>query len=285
MNINQEGFIEVTGGKVWYGIVGKKTATPLIVLHGGPGYPHDSLEPLGDLVDKRRVIFYDQLGCGNSGKSHKKALWTVDRFVNELREVIKTLGLEKYHILGHSWGAALAVSFALTKPNGLKSLILSDPYISTPQWEKDAKRLIKKLPSDMQKAFKKGIKDSGEYKKASKEYYYRYVNHLEKIPVAMQRASNKMNLDIYHYMWGDSEFIVNGTLKDFDPTIKIPNIEVPILLLCGRFDEATPEAVKYFNGLFHNSHFKIFEDSAHTPFWNQRKEYIKTVQDFLQSVE
>src|SRR3989344_990085 len=103
-----EGFIPVQGGKVWYKIAGEPKGIPLILLHGGPGYPHDYLEPLEDLATDRQVVFYDQLGCGNSDKTTDPALWTVDKFVKELQSLIDQLGFEKYHLLGHSWGSALA---------------------------------------------------------------------------------------------------------------------------------------------------------------------------------
>lgn len=278
-----EGFIKVPGGRVWYKIVGRKKAIPLIVLHGGTGYPHDYLQPLEDLSNSRQIVFYDQLGCGNSDKPTDKALWTVDRFVTELQAVIKALGFKKYHLLGHSWGVALAVSFALTKPTGLASLILSNPYISTPRWEEDAKELIKTLPRAMQTAIKKGDRKSEGYKKAFQEYYARYVGRLKKSPVAVIKSNNKASDEIYHYMWGPSEFEVEGTLKDFDASIKLPEIKVPVLLLCGRFDEATSESTQYFKNLLPNARMEVLEKSAHHPFWSQRKEYINTVRDFLKN--
>ena len=58
----QEDYIPVTGGRVWYRIVGSGSAIPLLILHGGPGIPHDYLEELEVLADERPVIFYDQLG-------------------------------------------------------------------------------------------------------------------------------------------------------------------------------------------------------------------------------
>jgi pimeloyl-ACP methyl ester carboxylesterase len=60
-----EGYIEVPGGRVWYRIAGTdRPGIPVLCLHGGPGMPHDYLEPLEDLASSRPVIFYDQLGCG-----------------------------------------------------------------------------------------------------------------------------------------------------------------------------------------------------------------------------
>src|SRR5262249_40945583 len=82
-----EGVIAVEGGRVWYRIAGEaRTGVPLLTLHGGPGYPHDYLEPLEGLSDERPVIFYDQLGCGRSDRPNDKALWQVDRFVRELAQ-------------------------------------------------------------------------------------------------------------------------------------------------------------------------------------------------------
>ena len=80
----REGFISVEGGKVWYQIVGSVDAVPLLIIHGGPGYPHDYLEPLAKLAEERPVIFYDQLGCGKSERASDSSLWKMERFVKEV---------------------------------------------------------------------------------------------------------------------------------------------------------------------------------------------------------
>jgi len=278
----EEGFIQTRGGKVWYEIVGDKNKTPLIVLHGGPGYPHDSLAPLENLANERKVIFYDQLGCGNSQKSDR-SFWTVEYFVEELGEVVKSLRLKNFHLFGHSWGAGLAVAFALTKPKGLKSLILSDPYISTPHWEKSVARLLKELPKNMQDALKSEDFDSKEYKKASDEFYYRFLYRQKNLSVASLKAEFKMNIELYNYMWGPSEFNASGTLKKFDLSPRLSEIKAPVLLLCGRFDEATPESTEQFKNLLPNARIKVFEKSAHMPHWTEQKEYLATISKFLSS--
>ena len=85
---SKEGFVSFCGYNVWYRIVGKGEKAgqfPLLCLHGGPGVPHDYLEPLEAMAATgRRVIFYDQLGCGNSDQPHDPSLWTVDLFVEEV---------------------------------------------------------------------------------------------------------------------------------------------------------------------------------------------------------
>ena len=111
----QEGFIPFRGYKIWYRIVGKQTAgkLPLLCLHGGPGVPHDYLEPLEAMAASgRRIIFYDQLGCGNSDQPHDPSLWNIGLFIEELGVVRQTLGLDKVHLLGQSWGGMLAMQYA-----------------------------------------------------------------------------------------------------------------------------------------------------------------------------
>jgi proline iminopeptidase len=102
----EEGYVEVPGGRVWFRSVGESVdgRAPLLCLHGGPGFTHNYLEPLEALADRRRVIFYDQLGCGQSDRPDDLSLWTVERFVEEVAQVRAAFGLERLHLFGSSWG-------------------------------------------------------------------------------------------------------------------------------------------------------------------------------------
>jgi len=148
-----EGYIPVTGGNIWYKIVGaNRKKIPLLVLHGGPGTPHDYLEPLEALSDERPVIFYDQLGCGNSDKLGDVSLWTIERFLDELEKVRTYLSLDKMHLLGQSWGTMLAVDFMLAKkPKDVVSLILSGPCLSLSRFVSDQKAYLLELSDTLQR--------------------------------------------------------------------------------------------------------------------------------------
>ena len=145
----EEGYVSVPGGRVWYKVVGISDEIPLLVLHGGPGFPHNYLNPLENLASERPVIFYDQLGCGKSDRPKDPNLWQTQRFVEELREVQHSLNLERVHILGHSWGSMLAVDYALTQPPSLESLVLASPCLSIPRFLEDVTAYRKQLPSEM----------------------------------------------------------------------------------------------------------------------------------------
>ena len=147
----QEGTVKVPGGNIWYLLVGAgKKGVPLLTVHGGPGAPHEYLNPLKALAEERPVVFYDQLGCGHSDRPSDLALWTVEHFVEELDLLRKALYLNQVHILGQSWGSMLAVEYMLRKePSGVKSLILSGPYLSSPLWSRDQRYWRDQLPAEI----------------------------------------------------------------------------------------------------------------------------------------
>ncbi|HYL72115.1 MAG TPA: alpha/beta fold hydrolase, partial [Candidatus Dormibacteraeota bacterium] len=120
-----EGFIQVPGGPVWYRVFGSGSNTPLLMLHGGPGGSSCNFEPLATLVSAHRpVVVYDQLGGGRSGRPMDRNLWTLERSLEEVAAVRHSLGLGAIHLMGSSWGAALAADYAIkTDSRGLRSLI------------------------------------------------------------------------------------------------------------------------------------------------------------------
>ena len=146
-----EGFIAVPGGRVWYHRVGDGPGTPLLLLHGGPGSASYGLKPWFALGKDRPVIIYDQLGSGKSDRPADTTLYTVDRYVRELQAVRDSLGLGTVHLYGRSWGAMLAEAYMASNPEGVRSLILSSPLVTTAQWEKDADSLIRTLPDSFQR--------------------------------------------------------------------------------------------------------------------------------------
>lgn len=217
-----EGHIEVPGGRVWYRIVGSGRATPLLLLHGGPGAPSYYLERLAALADERPVIFYDQLGCGRSDRPTDPSLWRIERFVEELRRVRNELGVDKVHILGHSWGSMLAVDYMLTNPTGVQSVVLAGPALNIPRYIHDVQALRAALPVAVQETLKRhedaGTTDSTEYQEATQVFYKRHLSRLDPWPSELQKTMEGLGGEVYNAMWGPSEFFATGPLKDYDRT-------------------------------------------------------------------
>lgn len=286
---SREGYVDVEGGRVWYRIVGSGPRTPLLLLHGGPGFPSYYLDTLEALADERPVIFYDQLGCGRSDRPTDESLWRTERFVTELAQIRAALDLKEVHILGHSWGTMLGVDYMLTKPDGVRSLVLASPCLSASRWTSDARVLIKTLPEPLQATIEKherdGTYDSPEYQEAVTEYYRRFVCRRDPWPEEFTKAIDGANMAIYGMMWGPSEFTATGTLQTYERADRLGELNLPVLFTVGRFDEATPDTVEHFRSLVPGARLEIVEDSAHLTMLDQPEAYVRAVREFLHSVE
>lgn len=289
-----EGRIPFRGYETWYRIVGAAESpgkSPLLCLHGGPGSGHYYLEPLEALAEGgRRVILYDQLGCGNSDVPEDISIHTVRLYVEEIDALRAALGLESVHILGHSWGGMLAMEYALTQPRGLRSLVLSNTGASMPQWMAEDALLLAQLPEKVRQTLQRheaaGTTDSQEYKFAGAEFYRRHASlRVQPRPECLKRMQGKPGEHIYQYMWGPGEWIISGTLSDWDITGRLNEIHAPALILVGRHDHATPELARTLHAGINDSQLHIFENSGHHAHLEETDEYLGVVSEFLQRIE
>jgi len=284
-----EGYINVTGGKVWYKVVGSGDKPPLVLLHGGPGVPSYYLNPLAALSDDRPVIFIDQLGCGRSDRITDTTLMTIPAYVKELKEIHDALGLKDYYIFGHSWGTIYAVEYYFAHPEGIKGLMLSGPALDIPRWAKDADTLIATLPDSIQKAIrtneKNGTYDSPGYQQAVDYYYKLYLARKQPWSADIDSAFAEIGANVYMHMDGPSEFTLSGNLKDYDATGKLGNIKVPTLFIGGEYDEARPGSVRYFASLVSGAQFVIIPNAGHLSMQDNPEANNKAVRDFLNGIE
>jgi len=288
----REGGLPSQGYNVWYRIVGDDDgATPLLVLHGGPGAAHDYLDSLEDMATTgRRVVFYDQLGCGLSDRPDDPALWTIDFFVREVDTVRQALGLDKIHLLGQSWGGMLAMAYMLTKPEGVVSLTIASSPSSVPAWMVELARLRDDLPPTVQATLLRyeeaGTTDSPVYEEASLAFYRRHLCRLDPWPHGLIRSMGpQMGQQVYLTMNGPSEFHVIGSLRDFDLHDRLHEITTPTLVTGGRFDEVTPAITAAVHEAIPGSEYVVFEHSSHTAHLEERALYMSVLGDFLSKTD
>jgi proline iminopeptidase len=283
----QARYIDTDYGRIWYAVCGEeKPGIPLLVVHGGPGFLSLPQE-ISELADERPVIFYDQLGCGRSERTNAKTDVTVDHYVDELAAVRGQLGLTHVHLMGQSWGAMLIAEYMLRHhPEGVHSLILSGPLLSTPMWEQDQRRYLAGLPPESQaivnQAEQVGDFFGEDYQNVMMKYYQRHVCRLDPWPDFLLDALGKMNLEVYTSMWGPSEFTTTGSLKGADLVPRLQEIHVPVLLLCGEHDEAAPETVRLYRDAFPDAQMTVLPNASHLHHLEQPDLFRKRVRDFLQ---
>jgi L-proline amide hydrolase len=286
-------------GETWYRIIGEldpgADQVPVVLLHGGPGATHDYLEPAADLVHEtgRTVVLYDQLGCGSSTRLREAPheFWTVDLFKRELSLLLEHLGISaRYALLGQSWGGMLAMEHAIDQPAGLVGLVVADSPASIPLWVAEANRLRAELPPGVDATLRRheeaGTTDTAEYVEAVQVFYDRHLCRVPMPePVVRSFALLEEDPTVYHAMNGPSEFHVIGSLRTWDITDQLHRVDVPTLLVSGRYDEATPAVVTPVHEAIAGSQWVVIEDASHMPHVERPAEFRDAVNGFLAGLD
>ena len=293
LGVPTTGFLPIEGGRVWYEVHGTGIRTPLLVLHGGPGIPHDYLANLALLGDERPVVFYDQLGCGQSDRPDDPTLWTRERFARELGAVRAALGLDDVVLFGHSWGSVLAVDYLSgrggERPAGVRGAILAGPALSLPRWIADSRRLMATLPPEVGQVIEEGERtgqtETEAFKNATGVYYRNFVCRADPWPPELERAFAGMGVQVYTTMNGPTEFTITGPLKDVDVTPQLRELHLPLLLVCGEHDEATPEATRSYASLAPRADVIVVDGAAHVANYDRPEAYLSALRGWLRGHE
>ena len=284
-----EGFVEVEGGRIWYGIMGEGSTTPLLCLHGGPGGTSSSYYNLSEIAEDRPIIMFDQLGTGKSDHHQDTTFLKVEKFVEQVKAIKSELNLNEFYLVGSSWGSALALEYYLAYPEGINAIIFSSPYFSTPIWTADADILIAALPDSIQQTIRKAeadsVFDTKAYAEANTVFARKHGKRKESIKHPYDTVKSKRNTFIYNYMWGPSEFTATGTLRTYDNHLKLKKVKIPTLFTTGEFDEARPETVNRFSQMVPKSKFIVIPEAGHSTLNDNREAVIAAIEEFLQSQE
>lgn len=259
----------------------------LLCLHGGPGLSSDYLRDSHSRLAAGRfsVVSYDQLGCGASDRPDDPSLWSLSRYVEEVEMVREALGLGRVHLLGQSWGAMLAIEYALAYPDAIKTLILADGAASVPHLVGEQQRLRAALGPEtvamMQRHEAEGTFEHPEYTAAIDILTFRHVCRLRVWPDSLLRSVSGVNNAVYHALQGPNEFLFTGALKDWDRLGDLHRIDRPALVLCGQYDHVTPACSELMHDALPDSRLAIFPQSSHLPFLEEPEAYFEVLQFFL----
>jgi proline iminopeptidase len=281
-----EGYVNVLGYRLFYRSYGKPTNGTVLCLHGGPGATHDYLLSLEDLAQfGYRVVLIDQLGCGKSERARGTRPYTIAHNVEEVEGVRTGLGLGKIHLMGSSYGGALAIATALKYQQNLKSLTITGGLASVPLTVREMWRLVDRLPPKTRATIRKydarGEYRNPRYLEAVMEFYRRHVCRLPVWPREVVYSFEHLSKPVYYTMNGPNEFTIIGRIRNWDVTDQLPKIRLPTLITVGRYDEVTPRVAASIRRGIRGSRLVRFEKSAHLAMWEERSHYIEVVRQFL----
>ncbi len=282
---------------VWTKRIGNNPRIKVLLLHGGPGATHEYLEAFDSYFPGAGIeyYYYDQLGSAYSDQPKEPELWEIPRFVDEVEQVRKALGLnaDNFYLYGQSWGGILAIEYALAHQENLKGLIVSNMMSSIPAYNEYAKNVL--MPA-MDPAALKEIEAFEKAKDYENPRYMEllvpnfYEQHILRMPAdqwpdPVNRAFAKLNHDIYIPIQGPSEMGASGKLEHWDRSADLKTIQMPTLVIGARYDTMDPKHMEWMAGQLPNGTYHYCPHGSHMALYDDQATYFEGLIKFLRKVD
>lgn len=257
---------------------------PLIVLHGGPGLDHQAFGGyLDKLSDNLRLILIDQRSQGQSENAPKKT-WTLKQMAKDVLSLAESLDLEEYAVLGHSYGAFVALQNAVDFPGRAAISIISSGIPSLKYLKHVDKELENFEPEELRGQVAESWAKETEVETSqevadllAQQLPFHFKDPFDsRINEFVARTANaKYSAEVL------SHFAKQG-YGGIEVEDQLNQITQPTLVLGGRFDRTcTPVASKVIADGIPNSELVIFENSGHLTMVEENEAYLQVVTDFI----
>jgi proline iminopeptidase len=282
---------------VWTKRVGNNPHIKVLLLHGGPGATHEMFEIFDSYFPGEGIeyYYYDQLGSDYSDQPDDPALWTTDRFVDEVEQVRTALKLDKdnFYLFGQSWGGILGIEYALKHQDHLKGLVISNMMSSIPAYNKYAHEVL--MPAMDQKALaeilaieKRKDFDNPRYEELlMNNFYNQHILRMppEQWPEPVLRAFKHLNKPLYTLMQGPSEMGASGVLVDWDRSKDLHLITVPTLVIGATHDTMDPKHMEWMSKEIPHARFLLCPNGGHFAEYDDQQTYFTGLIGFIQDVD
>jgi proline iminopeptidase len=282
---------------VWTKRIGNNPSTKMLLLHGGPGVTHEGFEAFDSYFPAAGIeyYYYDQLGSAYSDQPDDPDLWELPRFVDEVEQVRRALGLDhdNFYLYGASWGGILAIEYALAYQEHLKALVISNMMSSIPAYNAYAEQvLMPAMDQDVLAEIKQleaaEATDNPRYMELLLPHHY--VQHLLRMPFEawpdpVKRTLAHINPAVYVPMQGPSELGASGKLANWDRTADLPKISVPTLVIGARYDTMDPAFMEMMAGKFPRGTYLYCPRGSHLALYDDQTTYFAGIIDFVRNVE
>lgn len=280
----KETFVHSGEAKLFCRVTGQ--GNPLIVIHGGPGSGQDHLLPqMYDLAKNNFVIFYDQRGAGRSTGEINEDTMTISVFLEDLEALRKAFNFDKVSILGHSWGAFLAMHYSIEHPECVDRLILSNPCPASSNdfsiFEKERDGRLSNFQEELSR-----IQNAQEYQNGDPELHEQLLRIFVRTYCHIPEAANLLNLHLNRTAVINAikiHHIVSKNVleKPFDLHERLKEIRIPTLVIHGDDDPIPLSSAQHIHENIPESKFVVLENCGHYPYVEQAELYFRSINEFL----
>jgi proline iminopeptidase len=255
----------------------------VIIVHGGAGLPHEYFHPmLSNLSRYAKLVYFDRR-ADTLSTSGSQQMATLEEMAQDIDALRVALGVNRVTLLGHSFGGAIALNYALSHPDNVKRLILvsASPVIENP-YEAE-KRIMKTLTPAERTIYASNEGGKGAASpcdRVLKRYAVLYRHYFHKlIPYEFDRGVYTAYFDALA-----KKNALASEDKGVDVEAQLGEIKVPVLVFAGKYDLVTPpdQTAELAKGL-PKSKLVVMEHSAHFPFFEENYLFTQWVRQFLAS--
>lgn len=270
----------VNGARLYYELLGDEGNPALVLLHGGPGVGdcRDQVRDYGALQDEYRLLCYDARG---SGRSDDKPPYTHDQWVADVDELTRQVGIDRFALLGHSYGGIVAQEYALRSQDRLTHLVLVDTAPSTVENEESIRRALSAgLPGIEEGWLRKLFEGRVDSNEEMHEMWELLLPLYFEGPFDPSLPKEMADQTYFHYETHNFAFSVNNPSYDIRP--RLGEIKIPTLVVCGSKDWITPLSTsKEIAAGIPNSVLEVFEQSGHFPMVEEPERFLSVLRTFL----
>jgi proline iminopeptidase len=265
-------------------VVERGTGYPILVLHGGPGDDHHEFGDYLDLLgDRFRLLLVDQRSQGRSDMT-PAATWTLERMARDVSDLARSLGLDRYAVLGHSYGAFVALQHAVDFPGEAAQTIVSSGIPSARFLATVGENLRSFEPVELREqvaeswARESSVQTQEDFASLMHDQMPFHFADPCDLRIGEYHARTAGTVYAPHMLQHFAQQAYGG----IEAEDRLGAITQPLLVLAGRYDRtcsvAASEAIAA--GAPH-AELVVFEHSGHMTFVEENERYLALVRDFL----
>jgi proline iminopeptidase len=257
---------------------------PLFVLHGGPGLDHTMFaNHLDDLGGQCRLLFVDQRSQGRSDPA-PPATWTLTRMAADVDALASSLGLERYAVLGHSFGAFVALQHAVDFAGRPAASVISAGVPAGSYLAAVDDNLARFEPETLRAQVTRSWAREAEASTAEdcREILSDQLPFHFRDPLDPRIEEMRAGLEGMVFAPDVLRDAARGDYGGIDVEQRLADVTHPVLVLAGRYDRTcTVAAAEAIARAVPAAELRVFEDSGHMTYIEQEADYVATVADFL----
>jgi proline iminopeptidase len=285
--------IPVGSGSLYARVIGQ--GQPVIVLHGGPDFDHSYLLPeLDQLAEAFRLIYYDQRGRGKSAEGVCPDGVTLASDLEDLDRVREHFRLDAPALLGHSWGAVLALEYALRHPSRVSHLILMNPAPASAKGVTEFRRVyLERLGGDMDRQRKivasQGYQ-AGDPASVTARYRIHFRSalkrpeHYESLMTRMEAAFHSQGADgiLIARAVEDQLMLDTWQAADYDLLPRLRDLRIPTVVMAGDYDFIPLALAEQIAEAVPDAQLVSFRDCGHFAYLERPAEVRSALDELLQ---